>query len=222
MPIKGSGSADLTVIHQTDDSVGWFAYPDEAMRRASHAVVSDDDLWIIDPVDADGVDDLLEEYGSVSGVLVLLDRHTRDAETFANRHDVSVWVPAWMDDVAADIDAPVKRFTDGVAGFEVDRLLNNRLWQEAVLYDGETLVVPEALGTVPYFLADDERLGVHPFLRPFPPRSVQSYEPDTLLVGHGRGVTEDVQKAITQAISGSRGNMLSLYWKNLVQFLRSG
>ena len=60
MGMKGSGEADLTEIDRFEGGVGWLAYPDETMERASHAVESDGQLWIFDPVDADGVDDLVE------------------------------------------------------------------------------------------------------------------------------------------------------------------
>ncbi len=61
MAMKGSGDADLTVIDEFTDGVGWIAYPDETMERASHALSVDGDVWVLDPVDADGVDDLLAD-----------------------------------------------------------------------------------------------------------------------------------------------------------------
>ena len=78
MGMKGSGTADLTPVDRFDGGVGWLAYPEETMQRASHAIESDGQLWVVDPVDADGVDDLIAEYGEVGGVVVLLDRHERD------------------------------------------------------------------------------------------------------------------------------------------------
>lgn len=215
MPIKSSGSAELTVIDRFDGGVGWIAYPDETMRRAAHAVESDGGLWVFDPVDADGLDDLLAEYGEVAGVVVGLDRHERDAAALAKRHDVSVHVPEWMGGVADEVDAPIERFGTELAGFTVQRLVDNPFWQEATFFDGETLVVPEALGTVEYFRAGDERLGVHPMLRPLPPRSLRGYDADRLLVGHGDGISEDVAPAIREAVDGARRNMPSLYLKNL-------
>lgn len=218
--MKGSGSAtEWEEIDRFDGGVGWIAYPEEAMRRASHAVAVDDKVWIIDPVDADGIDELLAEYGDVAGVVVLLDRHKRDAAAFARRHDVSVWVPAFMDEVAESIDAPVERFRHDLAdtGYAAHELVDNRLWQEAMLYSDETgvLVVPEAVGTTSYFRAGDEVLGVHPMLRMTPPESLTRLEPDRLLVGHGHGIHEDVHEALVEAIEGSRRHTPHLLYKNV-------
>lgn len=215
MPMKSSGAGDLTVVDRFEGGVGWIAYPEETMQRASHAVESEGGLWILDPVDAEGLDDVLSEYAAPEGVAVLLDRHKRDAAAVANRHDVAVYVPEWMDGVAGDIDAPTRRFGAELAGFQVGRLIDNPLWQEATLFDGETLVVPEALGTVEYFRAPTEELGVHPMLRVLPPTDLRSYDPDRLLVGHGEGILEDVGSTVRRAIDDSRGRAASLYLKNV-------
>ena len=220
MPMKGSGSTSLEVIDRFDEGVGWIAYPEETMRRASHAIERDGEVWVFDPVDAEGVDDLLAEFGSVAGVAVLLDRHKRDAAAVANRHDVSVYVPEWMNGVERKLDAAVERFDDEIAGFDVERLIDNPAWQEAVCFDGETLLVPEALGTVSYFCASGETLGVHPMLRLLPPRSLREYDPERLLVGHGEGVFEDVPRTIRDALGGARSKTPSLYWKNLMRAIR--
>jgi hypothetical protein len=150
---------------------------------------------------------------------VLLDRHTRDAAAVATRHGVPVYVPEWMSGVADGIDAPTRRFGEGLAGFECGRLIDNALWQEATLFDGETLVVPEALGTVAYFLAPGETLGVHPMLRPLPPKRLREYDPDRLLVGHGEGLTngdvDSVGRTIRRAIDDSRRTAVPLYLETL-------
>lgn len=211
-----NGSRQLREIDRYDGGIGWIAYPDEQMQRASHAVVGEDGgLWVLDPVDSDGVDDLLAEYGEVAGVVVMLDRHKRDAAALARRHGVSVHVPDWMDGVASELDAPVERVhTDlGESGYGVHKLIDNRVWQEGVLYgehDG-TLVVPEAVGTAEYYLTGDERLGVHPALRLFPPRRLRRFDPERVLVGHGAGVHEDASEAIRYALRGSRRRAPRLY-----------
>jgi len=215
MPMKRSGAGELAVVDRFDGGVGWIAHPGETMRRASHAVESEGGLWIVDPVDAEGLDELLASYAPPEGVVVLLDRHKRDAAAVAKRHDVAVYVPEWMDGVAGEIDAPTRRFGHELAGFQVGRLLDNPLWQEATLFDGETLVVPESLGTVSYFRAPDEALGVHPMLRVFPPTELRGYDPDRLLVGHGEGVTEDTGHAIRRAVDDSRGSAVPLYLDNV-------
>ena len=221
MGMKGSGEADLTEMDRFEGGVGWLAYPGETMERASHAVESDGQLWVIDPVDAEGVDDLLAG-SEVGGVVVLLDRHKRDSAAVARRHDVPVYVPDWMSGVESDLDAPVVRFSDGVGEFALETVVDNPFWQEAALFDGETLVVPEALGTVSYFCAPGERLGVHPMLRAVPPTALADYDADRLLVGHGEGLFEDVRPAIKDAVGGSRRRMVPLYLDNLKGFVGLG
>jgi len=208
MPTKGSGSTELREIDRFDGGVGWIAYPEEDMQRASHALVGDDGgLWVIDPVDADDLDELLGEFGEVSGVVLLLERHKRDAGEIARRHDVPVYVPHFLDVTGGDVSAPVETFRLDLAdsGFGVYEL-DHRIWSEGILYeeDDGTLVVPEAVGTASFFRVGDERLGVHPALRLTPPRRLTRFDPERVLVGHGEGVHEDTTAAIQEAISGSR------------------
>ena len=217
--MKGSGETDLTEIDRAEDGVGWIAYPQETMQRASHAVAGADGLWVVDPVDAAGLDDLLAEYGDVAGVVVLLDRHERDAAAVASRHDVPVYVPAWMSGVAEDLAVPVERVEDDVGEFALDRLVDNPFWQEAALFDGKTLVVPESLGTASYFRAPGERLGVHPMRRALPPQSVTSYDAERLRVGHGEGLAADVRPAIRDAVDGARRRMIPLYVDTIKGFV---
>ena len=205
-------------IDRWDGGVGWIAHPEEALQRASHALVvdpdgqepsgeqdaPDGDVWVIDPVDAVGLDEFLADLGEVAGVTVLIDRHTRDAAEVATRHDVSVWLPEWMDDVEAEIDAPVERFGETLPGsnYRVVPVVDNRFWQEAALFDGSTLVVPEAVGTTPYFLAGGRDLGVHPILRLRPPRNaLGGLTPRRLLVGHGEGIDEGAAATLQQALA---------------------
>lgn len=226
--MKGSGAANLRAIDRDDGGVGWIAHPDEAMQRASHALVGDDGgVWVFDPVDAGGVDDLLGEYGDVAGVVVGLDRHRRDAATLATRHGVAVHAPQWMDNVSAsEFDAPLERF-EGEVGNSGIRALQVRdslvpPWQEAAFHhpDSGTAYVPESVGAAEYFLTDGERLGVHPMLRLFPPRTPLSrLSPDAVRVGHGAGVEDDAAAALSDALANSRGRAPALYAKTARQFL---
>jgi len=226
MPMKADGSTTLAEIDRFDGGVGWIAYPDETMQRASHALQTDEGLWLVDPVDADDLDELLAEFGDVAGVVVCLDRHKRDSARIARRHDVSVHIPRWMSGVASKIDAPIER-VDGQLGettYELFEIRNSAVppWQEAGLYNAEdgTLVVPESVGTASYFTVDGERLGVHPMLRMVPPRDVLGgYQPERVLVGHGEGVLDDAASALGDALENSKRTALSLYGKTAKQFL---
>ncbi|EMA68151.1 hypothetical protein C461_06204 [Halorubrum aidingense JCM 13560] len=224
--MKADGEADLHEIDRFDRGVGWIAYPDEKMQRASHAIAvpneetDTDDVWVIDPVDAPGLDDLLEEFGTVAGVVVGLDRHKRDSAAIATRHDVPVYVPEWMSGVADELDAEVERFGSRLAdtGFEAFRIRDSSVppWQEVGLFDGETLIVPESLGSASYFRGDRERLGVHPMLRLTPPtEALSGLNPERILVGHGVGVLDNAAVALEDALSGSRRKAPGLYAKTL-------
>ncbi|ELZ26399.1 hypothetical protein C474_19664 [Halogeometricum pallidum JCM 14848] len=227
MPMKGRGTAEYRTIDRWDGGVGWLAYPNEQMQRASHALVGDDDgVWVFDPVDAPDLDDLFAEYGEVSGVVVGLDRHKRDAARVANRHDAPVYVADWMTGVADEINAPVERFGRrlGDSGFDAFTVKDSSLppWQEVGFHHEEsgTLLVPEAVGTAPYFRAPDERLGVHPMLRPLPPRRpLRRYDPERVLVGHGEGVLNDAGTALRAALSGARKNIPNVYGKAIREML---
>lgn len=221
MPMKAEGAGDPRTVQRWDDGVAWVAHPEETMERASQALAVDGDVWLVDPVDADGVGELYADLGEVVGVVVGLDRHKRDAAAFADRHDVSVYVPSWMRrSVEDDLRAPVETFDDRLPGtdYRAIRVLNNRFWKEVALYDGDggTLVVPEAVGTAEYFLASGERLGVHPMLRGLPPRSaLGGLRPERVLTGHGGGVATDGADALADALSGSRRRMPGLYAKTV-------
>lgn len=219
MPIKGSGEGTVNEIDRWEGGAGWIAYPDEGMQRASHAIVGEEGVWVVDPVDASGLDQFLAALGEVAGVVLALARHRRDSAAIARRHDVSVHIPSWMSGVEPKLDAPVERLGDrlGGTGFEIRRVIDNPLWQEAALYDRErrVLYTPEAFGTVEYYCASGERVGVHPMLRLLPPRRLGRLDVDRLLCGHGEGIPERADVAISTALEGSRRNAPGLYLKAL-------
>lgn len=219
MPLKAEGPAtDVQEIDRWEGGAGWLAHPEEGLGRASHALASDGDVWVVDPVDGEGVDDILASLGDVVGVVVTLDRHVRDAGPIADRHDVPAHVPRSMDDVAKTLSswAPIERVDDRLPGTEyrITPVVDNALWTEVSLYresDG-TLLVPEAVGTTEYYTVGDERLGVHPMLRPFPPRErLGAFAPDRVLVGHGTGVVDDAAAALTDALASARRRAPALY-----------
>jgi hypothetical protein len=224
MPLKETGPAtQFEEIDRWDGGVGWLAHPDETMERASHALATDDGVWVVDPVDAPGIDDLLAEFGDVAGVVVLLNRHYRDADAVARRHDVAVHVPSWFDKVPR-ISATLRRLDDRLPGtqYRVLKVVDSLGWEEAALSDGRggTLVVPESVGTAPYFTTRGERLGVHPMLRVTPPSVLRGLEPERVLVGHGRGVLDDASRALADALDGARRRTPRLYVENLGTLLR--
>lgn len=224
MPLKESRPAtEYEVIDRWERGAGWLAHPDETMLRASHALATDEGVWVVEPVDAPGIDDLISEFGDVVGVTVLLNRHYRDAEDFARRHDVPVSAPSWFDRIP-ELDVPLRRFDDRLPGsrYRVLQISDSFRWEEAALYDEPdgTLVVPESVGTAPYFTTSDERLGVHPMKRLMPPSALCGLRPERVLVGHGRGVLDDAPRALEDALRGSRRRAPKLFAESIRTLLR--
>jgi hypothetical protein len=225
MPLKETDRAtDVREIDRFDGGVDWIAHPEEAMQRASHALAvpsedgGEDDVWVVDPVDGEGVDDLLDELGDVRGVVVLMDRHSRDAKAIADRHDVPIFVPSFVD---PGLDAPTQPLGDTLpdTDFQIVRTVDWPIWKEAALYDGETLVVGDLVGTVDYFLADRERVGVHPMLRVAPPDALRKFTPERIFTGHGEGVVTNATRALEDAIDGARRRAPKVWLKGVTSFL---
>ncbi|QGN08203.1 hypothetical protein Hrd1104_06350 [Halorhabdus sp. CBA1104] len=220
--MKGTGTGTFEPVDGRENGSTWIAQPDETMQRASHALGIDGEVWLVDPVDVDGLDEHLADLGEVAGVVILLDRHKRDAGAIATRHDVPVYVPEWMDGVASEIGADIERFGTTLADtYRVYPIVDSRFWQEAALYDEDsgTLVVAESLGTVSYFTTGDRHLGVHPMRRHRPPRRLGQFDPERLLVGHGAPVTTDVAATIEDALAGARRRAPRLYAESLRDFV---
>lgn len=48
---------EVAVVHRWEHDLTWMAHPDERMRHASHALAVDGDLWLVDPLDAEDLDE---------------------------------------------------------------------------------------------------------------------------------------------------------------------
>lgn len=183
--------------------LSWIAHPDEQAQRASHALETAAGVWIVDPVDAAGLDGRVAELGEVAGVLVIQDRHTRDAVQVARRHDVAVYVPDWMSLVRDKLETAAESVGSALPGtdYTVERLIDTDDWEEAILINDttNTMVVPEALGTLPAFQEDDNDLGVHPALDD-PPQRLTEWDPERILVGHGTSVHSEATTKLDAAI----------------------
>lgn len=195
--------SELQAVREWEGGFSWISDPEEQGQRSSHALGTESGVWLADPVDVDGLDDRLARLGDVTGVVVLLDRHTRDATELARRHDVSVHVPEWMTLVRTKLDASPEFVADTLPGtkYTIHQLINTDEWEEAFLVDESTntMVVPEAVGTVPSFRANDNQLGVHPALEE-PPRKLAEWRPDRLLVGHGESLFEDAASQLDEIL----------------------
>lgn len=184
---------DVRFCDEYDGGFGWIAAEPARMQRASHALAGPDGVWLIDPVQGEGVFERVEALGPPAGVIQLLDRHDRDCAAFADRYGVPHFVTPF----------------DGPPGspFESIRVIRAPGWKEVALWWAETrtLVVADALGTAGYFRAPGDRLAVHPLLRLFPPRSLATLSPNHVLVGHGEGVHgPEAAPALRHAIATAR------------------
>jgi hypothetical protein len=187
----------VATCDETSFGLGWIAPEPTLLERASHALRADGRVWLVDPVDGDGVEELIRALGEPAGVVQLVDRHARDCAALAAR-----------------LGVPHHRVPfEGIPGspFEVRAVLNVPGWREAALWwpAEHVLVCTEALGTASYFRAPDEALAVHPFLRPYQPRALRDMArclaPRHVLVGHGEGLHgDDAAVALREAVLGGR------------------
>jgi hypothetical protein len=174
----------------TPFGLSWIAAEPALLERASHALAVDGRVWLVDPVDAEAVEERVRALGEPAGVLQLVDRHGRDCAALAAR----LGVPHHR----------VPRAAIGEAPFEVLPVLDVPGWREAALWwpAEEVLVCTEALGTAAYFRAPEEALALHPFLRIYQPRALRDMArgltPRHVLVGHGPGLHGDGARAALQ------------------------
>ncbi len=173
-------------VDELDGVLGWIE--GARMRRTSHALAADGRVWIVDPIEGDGVDERILALGEPAGVIQLLDRHERDCTAFAARFGVPLHV------VPSSLPG---------SPFEVRAVVRVRFWREVALWwpERRILVCADVLGTVPFFRAGDEPIGVHPLLRLWPPRGLRGLDARHALVGHGEGVADGaaVERALAKA-----------------------
>jgi hypothetical protein len=162
-------------MDEFEHGFGWTIDGDR-IPRTSHSIHSADRVWLIDVIDGDGLAERIAALGRPAAVVQLLDRHNRDCAAVAERLGVPLYVTPFE---------PVEG-----APFAAFPVVRNRLWREVALWfaSERILVVADALGSLDYFRAPGEPFGVHPVLRPFPPRkSLAGLEPEHILFGHGVG-----------------------------------
>jgi hypothetical protein len=176
-------------VDEWESGFGWSQ--DEFMRRTSHALAAGGRVWLIDPVDTPELEERVRALGEPAGVLQLLDRHERGCAAWAERLGVP-HLRAWE--------------SLGTAPFEALPVRRRRWWREVALWEpaARTLVCADALGTVAYFCAPGERIGLHPLVRPFPPHSLARVTPARILCGHGAGVHEGAAAALQEALRTGR------------------
>jgi hypothetical protein len=190
---------------ERDFGFGWLV-DEERMERVSHALVADGGVWVTDPVAWPEAEDRARAVGEPRGVVQLLDRHERDCAAVATR----LGVPHHVVPTARIEGAP----------FEFLKISSSRFWGEVALWwpEPRVLVCADALGTIPFFCAPGERVGVHPLLRLRPPKALRRVLPEHILTGHGEGIHEDATTALHEALRTSRRRLPGA----LASVIRSG
>ena len=181
------------IVDELPFGFSWF--PKEAMTRTGHALSTGAGVWFVDPVDVPEAMERAAALGAPAGVIQLLDRHNRDCAA-----------------IAARLGVPHLKVPDAVPGspFEAVRVLDVPGWHEAALWwpEHRVLVVAELIGTNAAYRLGDGKAGIHAALRALPPGALRGYQPEHLLVGHGRGVHgPDAAVALEQAYARSRRDL---------------
>ena len=180
----------IRFVDELDDGFGWIET--ERLYRTSHALAVDGHVWLIDPIDGDGVEERVRALGEPAGVIQLIDRHNRDSAALAERLGVPLHVVPPSLPETPFLFLPVLRW---------------RWWKEVALWwpERRILVCADALGTHPFFRAGDELAGLHPFFRLKRPRALMGLDVAHLLVGHGEGIHgEAAAAAVEQALRTGR------------------
>ena len=179
------------LIDRTPIGITWVI--DEPMARASHALLADGRVLIIDPVDDPEAMAEVAGLGEPAAVVQLLDRHNRDCREVAERLGVDLL-----------------RLPEAVEGspFEVIDVVDSGIWKEKALWwqEEQVLVVAEAVGTNRFYRPGSAGAGIHLGLRLAPPKgALASYLPQHLLMGHGGPIHgHQATEALQQAMDRSR------------------
>jgi hypothetical protein len=168
---------------------------DEPIERASHALVYQGRVWLVDPTDDPVALERALALGSPAAVVQLLDRHNRDCAALAAR-----------------LGVPHLRVPAALPGtpFEVVPLVSARFWREVALWwaEARVLVVAEAIGTAGTYAPGPQGAGVSIGLRLWPPRRLAARQPEHLLVGHGPALHGPrATAALREALARSRRDL---------------
>ena len=187
--------ADVRLAQVDEHPFGISWVIDEPAARASHALKVDGRVYIIDPVEHPAALERIEVLGPVAAVVQLLDRHNRDCAAIAEKLGVAhLRIPE------AIPNTPLQAI----------RVVDLRRWREVALWwpRRDVLVVPEALGTSSIWTADHGVVGLHPILRPLPPKALRGYRPAYLLTGHGPPVKgPDARDGVEWAYDRARADI---------------
>lgn len=173
---------------------------DDPLLRASHALVHDGRVWLVDPVDAPAALERVAALGEPAAVLQLFMGHPRDGAEIATRLKVPFHI---LPDVLPDSPFSVLNVDFGP-------------WKERALWWPEPrgLVVAESIGTATHYALGPGPAGVHFVRRMVPPSRLKPFLPEHLLVGHGDAVHGgNAAAALLDALNRSRRDLPAFIWK---------
>jgi hypothetical protein len=178
-------------VELTEHPLGLTWVDQDALLRASHALVHEGKVWFVDPVDAPEALERAAALGEPAGVLQLFVGHPRDGGAIAKRLGVPFHVlPRVLPDTPLSV---------------ID--LDLGPWKERALWwpEPKGLIVAESIGTAPHFAVGRGPAGIHFVRRLLPPTRLKPFLPEHLLVGHGPPVHGgDAAAALLDAINRSR------------------
>lgn len=229
MTVRDDSPGTFHEVDRFDGGVGWMVHPEETMERTSHGLQTGAGVYLVDPLDCEGLDDELAALGDPAGVVVLCGFHTRDAGPIARRYEVPVYVPDWVTRVPDRLPDNVERRDlapgDTLPGsdYELREVVTSRISSEGVLWHPEdgTLIVGDILQATAWQLGGNERVAIITAWRLLPPReALGEFTPQRILTGHGEGIFEDADEALRTALEGARRNAPGVYLRNLPTIVR--
>ena len=217
-------STGFALIDEWDRGFGWFAHSEEEGMRASHAFMFDDGVWIVDPLDSPGIDEHITRLGEVVGVTVCSSMHARDADIFAKRYDIPVYIPEGMGRVSDRLNAEIIRYQDFPArGVMVVHRNPFPGFDEGNLYHEptRTLYIGDSLGTTPWHTIEQETIGAQAILRLFPPKGLLGVTPERIFFGHGMGIDTDAGSVLKDTVTAGRKRAPRAFVSNLPPAIRA-
>src|SRR4051812_42099713 len=190
----------MRVRELTEHPLGVTWVVDDPLLRASHALVHEGRVWLVDPVDVPEAIERATALGEPAGVLELFIAHGRDGEAIAKRLNVPLHkLPSVLPETPFSV---------------LDLSLGP--WKERALWwpEPKGLVVPESIGTATHYAVGRGPAGVHMLRRALPPTRLKPFLPEHLLVGHGQPIHGgEAAAALLDALHRSRRDVPALFWK---------
>ena len=225
MDTDQASTARIQVTARFEGGLSWSLAGASMLACRAHALVTDDGVWLVDPIDAPGLDELLATLGRVRGVLVLLDRHLRDSAQLAERHGARLIVPRGEWRRGHPMPDGAEQFEPGpLAGtpFEVAPVIERGgQWLEWLLWwqQRRILVIAEVVGRSTVYEPSPHGAGLHPALHvmgapdPLVEGSLRERieaAPVRLLLGHGELESTTRLASIEEPLHGARRRLPKL------------